>query len=60
MSENCMANRIVPKIHLQLRNKTFYYRVEFLVFNFVPTTRLKSLKTTRLNVWYPSIGNCLI
>lgn len=28
MSENCMANCMASKIHLQLRNKIFYYRVE--------------------------------
>lgn len=28
MFEKCMANCMAEKIHLQLRNKTFYYRVE--------------------------------
>lgn len=28
MSEKCMANCMAEIIHLQLRNKTFYYRVE--------------------------------
>ena len=45
MSENCMANCMASKIHLQLRNKTFYYRVELPRVNNKRRYKIISLHT---------------
>ena len=45
MSENCMANCMASKIHLQLRNKIFYYRVELPRVNNKRRYKIISLHT---------------
>lgn len=45
MSENCMANCMATKIYLQLRNKTFYYRVELPRVNNKRRYKIISLHT---------------
>ena len=45
MSENCMANCMATKIYLQLRNKTFYYRVELPRVNDKRRYKIISLHT---------------
>ena len=45
MSEKCMANCVAEKIHLQLRNKIFYYRVELPRVNNKRRYKIISLHT---------------
>ena len=45
MSENCMANCMASKIHLQLQNKIFYYRVELPRVNNKRRYKIISLHT---------------
>lgn len=45
MSKNCMANCMASKIHLQLRNKIFYYRVELPRVNNKRRYKIISLHT---------------
>ena len=45
MSENCMANCMASKIHLYLRNKIFYYRVELPRVNHKRRYQIISLHT---------------
>lgn len=45
MTENCMANCMAPKLHLQLRNKIFYYRVELPRVNNKRRYKIISLHT---------------
>ena len=45
MSEICMANCMAEKIHLQLRNKIFYYRVELPRVNNKRRYKIISLHT---------------
>lgn len=45
MSEMCMANCMAEKIHLQLRNKVFYYRVELPRVNNKRRYKIISLHT---------------
>lgn len=45
MTENCMANCMASKLHLQLRNKIFYYRVELPRVNNKRRYKIISLHT---------------
>lgn len=45
MSEKCMATCMAKQIHLQLRNKTFYYRVELPRVNHKRRYKIISLHT---------------